>query len=112
MRTVQCSTTSPFAKAPFQSAFTALRTKRPEWAASAGPGTRMAPRRGRSFRQGHRLEQAAQGGPVGHLGALAMAPRGGPAVLSRHSVVERLRIAFSMKIFLETAPVEAANSAS
>ena len=32
--------------------------------------------------------------------------------MPRHSVVERSRIAFSMKIFLETAPVEAANSAS
>ena len=32
--------------------------------------------------------------------------------MPRHSVVERLRIAFSMKIFMETAPVEAANSAS
>ena len=32
--------------------------------------------------------------------------------MPRHSVVERSRIAFSMKIFLETAPVEAVNSAS
>ena len=32
--------------------------------------------------------------------------------MPRHSVVERSRIAFSVKIFLETAPVEAANSAS
>ena len=32
--------------------------------------------------------------------------------MPRHSVVERLRIAFSMKIFLETVPVEATNSAS
>ena len=32
--------------------------------------------------------------------------------MPRHSVVERSRIAFSIKIFLETAPVEAANSAS
>ena len=32
--------------------------------------------------------------------------------MPRHSVVQRSRIAFSMKIFLETAPVEAANSAS
>ena len=32
--------------------------------------------------------------------------------MPRHSVVERSRIAFSMKIFLETAPAEAANSAS
>ena len=32
--------------------------------------------------------------------------------MPRHSVVERSCIAFSMKIFLETAPVEAANSAS
>ena len=30
--------------------------------------------------------------------------------MPRHSVVERSRIAFSMKIFLETAPVEAANT--
>ena len=32
--------------------------------------------------------------------------------MPRHGVVERSRIAFSMKIFLETAPVEAAISAS
>ena len=32
--------------------------------------------------------------------------------MPRHRVVERSRIAFSMKIFLETAPFEAANSAS
>ena len=32
--------------------------------------------------------------------------------MPRHSVVERSHIAFSMKIFLETALVEAANSAS
>ena len=32
--------------------------------------------------------------------------------MPRHSVVERSRIASSMKTFLETAPVEAANSAS
>ena len=32
--------------------------------------------------------------------------------MPRHSVVERSRIALSMKIFLDTAPVEAANSAS
>ena len=32
--------------------------------------------------------------------------------MPRHSVVERSRIAFSLKIFLETAPVEAAKSAS
>ena len=38
---------------------------------------------GRDFRQGHRLEQAAQGEPVDHLGALATAPRHGPAVRCR-----------------------------
>ena len=32
--------------------------------------------------------------------------------MPRHSIVERSRIAFSRRIFLETAPVEAANSAS
>ena len=32
--------------------------------------------------------------------------------MSRHSVAEGSRIAFSMTIFWETAPVEAANSAS
>ena len=32
--------------------------------------------------------------------------------MPRCSVLERSRIVFSMKIFLETAPVEAANSAS
>ena len=53
---------------------TALRTQRPERAASADPGARTAPRRGRDFRQGHRLEQAAQGALVGHLGA---SPLGG-----------------------------------
>ena len=59
---------------------TALQTKRPEWAASADPSARTAPHRGRTFRQGHRLEQVAQGGPVDHLGARATAPRRGPAV--------------------------------
>ena len=54
---------------------TSLRTKRPEWAVRADPSSRTAPRQGRSFRQGHRLEQVAQGGPVDHLGALATAPR-------------------------------------
>ena len=43
-------------------------------------GARTAPRRGRDFRQDHQLEQAAQGGPGDHLGALATAPRRGPAV--------------------------------
>ena len=78
---------------------TALRTERPECAACVDTGSRTTPRRGRDFRQGQRLEQTAQGRPVDHLGALATAPW--------HSVVERSRIAFSMKIFLETAPVEA-----
>ena len=32
--------------------------------------------------------------------------------MPRHSVVERSRIAFYMNFFLETAPIEAANSAS
>ena len=32
---------------------TALRTQRPEWAVSATPGARTAPRRGRDIRQGH-----------------------------------------------------------
>ena len=51
----------------------------------------MAPRRGRDFRQGHRLEyaQAAQGGPVDHLGAVATAPRRGPAVLDTFTRVYR-----------------------
>ena len=62
---------------------TALQTQRPERAASAVPGAGTAPRRGRHFRQGHQLEQAAQGGPVDHLGALATAPRRGPAVRCR-----------------------------
>ena len=47
---------------------------------------------------------------VDHLGTLATAPRRGPAVRC-HSVVERACIAFSMKIFRETGPVKAANSA-
>ena len=62
---------------------TALRTQRPELAASADPGARTAPRRGQHFRQGHRLEQAAQGGPVDHLGALATVLRRGPTVRCR-----------------------------
>ena len=37
-------------------------------------------RRGRGFRQDHQLEQAAQGGPGDHLGALVTAPRRRPAV--------------------------------
>ena len=61
----------------------ALRTQTPEWAASADPGAMTAPRRGRDFRQGYRLEQAAQGGPVDHPGALATAPIRGPAVRRR-----------------------------
>ena len=32
------------------------------------------------FKQGHRLELAAQGGPVDHPGAFATVPRRGPAV--------------------------------
>ena len=41
---------------------TALRTQRLEWASSADAGARTAPRRGRDFRQDHKLERAAQGG--------------------------------------------------
>ena len=62
---------------------TALRTQRLEWAASADPGARTAPRRGQDFRLDLRLERVAQGGPVDHLGALATAPTRGPAVRCR-----------------------------
>ena len=61
----------------------AIRTQTAERAASANPGARTAPRRGRDFRQDHQLEQAAQGGPGDHLGALATAPRRGPTVRCR-----------------------------
>ena len=40
----------------------------PEWAASADLIARTALLQDRSLRQGHRLEQATQGGPVEHLG--------------------------------------------
>ena len=62
---------------------TELRTQRQELAASAVPGARTAARGGRDFRQDHQWEQAAQGGPGDHLGALATAPRQGPAVRCR-----------------------------
>ena len=97
---------------------TALRTKRPEWAASAEPSARTVPRRVQSFMQGHQLEQAAQGGPVDYRGAIEPLRARNSAeartcrAMPRHSAVERSRIAFSIKMFWETAPVKAVNSAS
>ena len=66
-----------------RSVASALRTQGPDRVASADPGARKAPRRGRGFRQDHQLEQAAQGGPGDHQGALVTAPRLGPAVRCR-----------------------------
>ena len=40
--------------------YAAIRTQTPERAASAEPGAKAAPRRGRDFRQDHQLELAAQ----------------------------------------------------
>ena len=65
-------------------------------AAGAGPIARSAWRWGRIYKQGYRSEQAVR---------ICLA-------MPRHSVMERSDIAFSMKIFLKTAPVEAANSAA
>ena len=53
----------------------------------------------------HRSEQAAQGGRADHLGTL---PTRGPA-MPRHSLEEKSRIALSVKIFFQTAPIEASN---
>ena len=55
-------------------------TTRLDEAASADYTAGTAAQRGWSFIRGHRLEQAAQKGPVRHLGTLATAPRQGPAV--------------------------------
>ena len=73
---------------------TSLQTQRPEWAACVDPGARTAPRRGRDFRQGHQLEQAAQGGPVDHQGAPARAPRRGPAVRCRGILTTMFPLSF------------------
>ena len=56
-------------------------------------------------------------GRPGRTGQPSRRARNGAAArtyraMPRHSVVERSHIAFSMKIFLETAPVQAANFAS
>ena len=50
----------------------APQTKRLDEAASADNIARTAPRWGRSVSQGHLMEQAAQGGAVNHLCALAI----------------------------------------
>ena len=73
----------------------------------------LVPRRGRTFRQGHRLESVALGGPVDHPGALATAPRQGPALRCRRIASWKGRASHSpCRSVLETAPVEAASSAS
>ena len=59
---------------------TAPQTNKPEEASSADHSARTALRRGRTFRLGHRLEQAGRGGTVDILGALAPAPRREPAM--------------------------------
>ena len=53
------------------------------------------PRRGRGFRQDHQLEQAAQGGPVDHLGVLATAPRRVPDLRCRGIASWRGRALYS-----------------
>ena len=48
---------------------TAPQTRRQDGPAFADRIVGTAPRGDQSFRQGHRLEQSAQGGPVNHPGA-------------------------------------------
>ena len=62
---------------------TALQANRPEHAASVDSSAGAAAHRGRTIRQGHRLDQAAQGGQVDHIGVPATVPRRGLAVRCR-----------------------------
>ena len=90
---------------------TALRTQRPERAASAdswcengpAPGPRLQARPsvgtrclGRTGRPSRRARNGAEARPC--------------RAMPRHNVVKRSRNTFSMKIFLETTPVKAASS--
>ena len=74
---------------------TAPLTKRMDEIAGAYPNAKTAPRRGPSFRHGHRLEQAARRGPVAHLGVLATAPRRGAAVETRGIALWKFRASHS-----------------
>ena len=91
----------------------ALRTQGPERAASADPGPRKAPAPGprlqvRPSVRTNRPGRTGRPSRRAHNGAVVRTCRAMP----RHIVVEMSRIAFSIKILLETPPVEAANSAS